>query len=211
MVSMEDMINKFRYPLVFTLGGLLLIGVSILYLNKDKFDSSSKIEIIDDSSEENINQNEIVIEVSGGIEKPGVYKLSVGSRIEDALILAGGMSENADRNWVEKSLNRAAKLTDGLKIYIPTINDSTKQTNTISANSDGGDQNVSPQILAEKSPLVNINNASLKELDTLPGIGPVYAQNIIEQRPYSNIEELISKGALKQNVYEKIKNLVSVY
>ena len=59
--------------------------------------------------------------------------------------------------------------------------------------------------------LININTASLQELDTLPGIGPVYGQSIVEHRPYSNIEELMSKGALKKNVYEKVKDLVTIY
>ena len=59
--------------------------------------------------------------------------------------------------------------------------------------------------------MVNINTATLKELDTLPGIGPVYGQNIIEHRPYSTVEELLSKAVLKKNVYEKIKDKVSVY
>jgi len=58
---------------------------------------------------------------------------------------------------------------------------------------------------------MNINTVSLQTLDSLPGIGPVYAQNIIEHRPYSDVQELVSKGAIKQSLYDKIKNLISVY
>jgi len=215
---MNEFINKFRYPLVFLLGGLLFCGLSILYFNHDKFGSSSNVEIIDGSNndvgsggDETTNQNELVVEVSGGVEKPGVYKLVFGSRVEDALIMAGGMSQNADRNWVEKSLNRAARLTDGLKIYIPVTSDSGKQITATIANNSGVAQTASSQVLSENRGLVNVNTASVSELDTLPGIGPVYAQNIIEHRPYSEIAQLVSKGVIPSNVFEKIKEKISCY
>ena len=58
--------------------------------------------------------------------------------------------------------------------------------------------------------LVNINTSSLGELDKLPGIGQVYGQKIIEQRPYSNIEEILTKEVLPKNVFEKIKDKISL-
>jgi len=59
--------------------------------------------------------------------------------------------------------------------------------------------------------LTNVNSANQSELEDLTGIGPVYAQSIIEHRPYSNVEELVSKGALKKSVFEKIKDSVTAY
>jgi DNA uptake protein ComE-like DNA-binding protein len=59
--------------------------------------------------------------------------------------------------------------------------------------------------------LVNINKGSASDLDLLTRIGPVYAQNIVEHRPYSTMEELTSKGAIKQTLYEKIKNPLMMY
>ena len=206
---MDNLLERFRVPLIFVLSGLLLVGVSVLYANKGRL-GSSKVEIADVATDSG-EVREIIIEVSGAVEKPGVYRLSLGSRVEDALILAGGLSENADRTWVEKTLNRAAKLIDGQKIYIPIIGIGNKQTNTSTAINTEVDQTTSPKVLSEKGTLVNINTASLKELDALPGIGPVYAQTITEQRPYSNTEELLTKGVLKAYVYEKIKNLITVY
>lgn len=192
--------NKLLVLFVFI--GLILAGVGVFFLKSGSL-SSEKVQIIESQQE---TLSELVVEVSGAVEKPGVYKLKSGSRIDDALILAGGLSAVADRDWVAKMLNRAAKLTDGQKIFIPD-----KQSSSVSANKNGGYQNVS-SVLGEKSgDLININTAGAKELDSLPGIGQVYAQKIIEQRPYSNIEELVSKKVLPQSTYEKIKDKVTVW
>ena len=151
---------------------------------------------------------EIVVEIAGEVEKPGVYKLPRDSRIEDLLVSAGGVSSSADRQWMEKTLNRAAKLFDGQKIYIPSVGE---QSTVGSAKNTSECQTVSSDFSGQQGGLVNINLASLKELDALPGIGPVYGQNIIEHRPYSNVGELLSRAVLKPWVYEKIKDLVTAY
>lgn len=128
--------------------------------------------------------------------------------MEDLLTVSGGFSAGADRNWTDQYLNRAAKLTDGQKIYIPSVN---KQSGTSSAKTSGGNQTISSNFTGQGSGLVNINTGSTSDIDSLPGIGPVYAQSIVEHRPYSTTEELVSKGAIKQTLYEKIKDLVTVY
>jgi competence protein ComEA len=139
---------------------------------------------------------------------PGVYKLVSGSRVDDLLVLSGGFSSDANRVWTDKYLNRAAKLTDGQKVYIPSVN---QQSNVLSAENSGGDQTISSTFSSDSNSLININTASLSQLDSLPGIGQIYGQNIIEHRPYSTLEELVSKGALKQSLYDKIKNLITLY
>lgn len=199
-------LDRFRYPLLFLLGGLLLVGVGLIFLKTSLFQSDSKIEILEEVKKN--DNGEVVVEVSGAVEKPGVYKLKNDSRVEDALVMAGGFSVDADRIWVEKYLNRAAKISDGQKIYIHSSNE---QSNVSSANNSGGYQTTSAVLSAAGEGLVNINTASLKELDSIPGIGPVYGQNIIDQRPYSNTEELLSRGVLKPSVYEKVKDKISVY
>ena len=197
---------KYRFPLIVLLTGLALVGLGILINKVDV--SPTKVEVLEATTEAQNITSEIVVEVAGEVEKPGVYRVAKDSRIEDLLILAGGISENADRAWMDKTLNRAAKLSDGVKIYIPAVGE---QTTATSAKNTAEYQTVSADSSVRGSGLVNINSATLKELDTLPGIGPVYGQNIIEHRPYSNVEELLSKSVLKSSVYEKIKNLISVY
>lgn len=195
------LILKFRYPLLLLLVGLILAGFGVLLYQNS---SQTKVEILESSDGQDTRQ--IVVEASGAFEKPGVYKLPTNSRVEDLFILAGGVSANADRIWIERSINRAAKLLDGQKIFIPD-----EQSNVLSASIRGVDQSGSSILGSQGSGLTNINTASKSQLEDLVGIGPVYAQNIIDHRPYSDASELVSKGAIKQGVYEKIKNKVTVY
>ena len=113
---MEQIIYKYRFLITLSLIALSLIGFGLFLFRSGVFEST-KIEVLE--TETTKDSQELVVEISGSVEKPGVYKLAASSRVEDLLILAGGLSASADRNWVETNLNRAAKLTDGQKIYIP--------------------------------------------------------------------------------------------
>lgn len=207
-LNFNKFIDKNKLPIAAFFSGLIMVGVGVLFFKQGYLEPSEKIEVINVSADENKESEKIVVEISGSIEKPGVYNLSKGARVEDLLIVAGGLSASADRAWVEKYVNRAAKLTDGQKLYILKVGE---QSNIGSAkNSDGikTDQGV---LGVGEEGLVNINTGSLNDLDSLPGIGQVYGQSIIDHRPYSSVEELLSKGALRQNVYDKVKDKVTVY
>ena len=200
-----EILYKFRFQILFVLLGLLLVGVGLFSSKKAGWlDSSSKVEVLESSTEGQDGIGGVVVEVAGAVENPGVYQLSEGARIEDALIAAGGISADADREWMEKILNRAAKITDGQKIYIKHIGEESANILGVSSGSGGG-------LPANSEGVININTASQKELESLPGIGPVTAQNIIEHRPYSSVEELLQKKILKTNVYETNKDRLSVY
>ena len=200
--NFDEFLLKNKLVLTFIFLGIIFAGIGIFFTRRNF--GSSKVEILEPKEETSLQ--EIVVEVAGAVEKPGVYKFQNGARVDDALIVAGGLSFSADREWVEKMLNRAAKLTDGQKIFIPD-----KQSSVLSAKKNEGYQNVSSNFSASGANLVNINTASAKELDSLPGIGQVYAQKIIEQRPYSNLEELVSKKVIPQSLYEKIKDKITVF
>ena len=203
----EELLTKYRYPVLILLAGLILLVAGIFVFRSGLNFSGSKVEILNDISGGDTEKN-ITVEISGEVIRSGVYKLPDGSRIEDLLVAAGGFSGTADRVWVEKYLNRAAKVTDGQKVYIPKINE---HTDSSSANMTLGDQTISPSFSSDSNIKININSASLTQLDSLPGIGQVYGQNIIDHRPYSDASELLSKGVLKKSLYEKIKDMVSVY
>lgn len=197
--SLQEFFEKKRNIILIFLFGLILVGLGVLFFKKEGTPrlSSTKVEILNSTKEGEGAFSEIVVEVSGQVEKPGVYKLPFGSRVEDALILSGGLSSSADRVWVEKSLNRAAKLIDGQKLYIPKTGETPSAVKGVGTVSSEG--------------LININTATLSQLDSLPEIAQKRGQSIIEHRPYSNIEELLSKGVLKTGVYEKIKDKITVY
>lgn len=212
--NFEEFAYNNRIPLTLLLIGFILVGLGIILYKNDIFSRSNNIEILN-STEKDLKPNQIIIEVSGAVENSGVYKLNEESRIEDAIILAGGISADADRVWMDKFLNKASKLSDGQKVYIPKIGETSlttgKQILSESAKNDTVDQSISSSYSNLSEEKVNINTADANALENLWGIGPVYAQNIIEQRPYSKVEELLEKKILKKNVYEKNKDIFTVY
>ena len=151
----NKLLYRFRYPFLLLLVGLILGGFGFLLYQTT---NETKVEILE-SSDTLKKEQEIVVEAGGAFEKPGVYKLPVGSRVEDLFTIAGGISVNADRFWIERSINRAAKLTDGQKVFVPTLSAdrSNNQSNTLSANISGLDQNIAGNISSQGRGLVNIN------------------------------------------------------
>ena len=196
---MEELLQKYKLQIGTLLTGLILIGVGVLGFKYFSLESGSEIEILEgsDFAEVAADKVKIVVDISGEVIKPGVYELESGSRINDLLITAGGLSAKADREWVSKNINLAQKLTDGVKIYIP------EKTEKL--------PNLSNLTNPSNSSKININNASLAELDTLWGVGEATAKKIIEGRPYQKPEELLEKKIVKSNVWESIKDQVTVY
>ena len=204
--KIDNFFYKYRYLVFLFLLGIIFVLLGI-FISKNFSFGKNNIEIIDNNEKEK-NVSEIVVEIAGEVIKPGVYKLSDDSRIEDLLVLSGGISQNANRDWMEKNLNRAAKLSDGQKVYIPSIDE---QSNVLSANDGGTYQNVSSDFTSQGSGFIDINAATQKELESLSGIGQVYAQKIVEYRPYSNIEEIVTKAKIPQKTFDKIKSQIIVY
>ena len=165
------------------------------------------VEIVKSSGESQSELGEIFVDVAGAVEKPGVYKLEIGSRIGDALVMAGGISERADREWVAKTLNLGSEIKDGGKIYIP-VKSAGLQVGEADFQSVG---ELEEKIAGVQTILININTASVSELDSLWGIGEARAKAIVENRPYGSIEEVTSKAGIPQNVYEVIKEQVTIY
>lgn len=141
----------------------------------------------------------ILVDVAGAVEKPGVYRLPLDSRLSDALTAAGGLAVNADRNYLSQSINLAQKATDGSKIYIPAVGENEQNTSSDSPNT----------LNSQKTP-ISINSASLSQLDALTSIGAVRAQAIIDGRPYTRIEELTERKILPQSVFDKNKDKLTL-
>lgn len=189
-----NFLEKFKLPLALSFLGLVLIigGIFASGLSNARNKDYPKESLVD-------SQKMISIDVSGAVVTPGVYKLTDGSRIEEAVNAAGGFSPDSDKEYISKYINLAQKLVDGTKIYIPVVGES------ISAAQIG-------QVAGTNtSAKININTAAPSELESLTGVGPVTASKIISGRPYQRIEELIDKKIIGKAVFEKIKDSIVVY
>lgn len=145
----------------------------------------------------------VVINIDGAVVSPGVYTLPVQSRVIDAVEAAGGLTEYASPG----SVNLAAELEDGSHIYIPARNPSQDNPGELSGSAVGITES------GEMITLVNINQASLEVLTSLPGIGPVTAEKIITYRNeqlFSKIEEIQKVPGIGPATYEQIKIYLTV-
>jgi len=146
--------------------------------------------------------SKVIIDIAGEVINPGVYELKNTDRIDDALVAAGGLSGEADRDWVEINLNKAEKLYDGQKIYIPKVGESEKL------------QVKSSSVLGTSSSIIRINSASLEDLDKLNGVGPAIAQRIIDYRTtnggFKSVEEIKLVPGIGDKMFEKIKNEIQL-
>ena len=142
----------------------------------------------------------LFIHVAGAVKSPGVYKLKEGSRVFDAINAAGGYALNADPN----ALNLATPLTDGEKVYLPTLGEVPHQA--ASSSLPGGTSSSTSKI--------NINTADAQQLESLPGIGPAFAQRIIDYRTsqgrFSNIEDIENVSGIGKKRFEQLKDLITV-
>jgi competence protein ComEA len=168
--------------------------------------------------------NNIKVDLSGAVVHPGVYTLPSDARVADLIKEGGGFDDVASEIWVAKNINLAAKLSDSQKIYVPfdwDINNTVglaadadmtyedaisyldKQVSKVSDNAD-----IKGTTADDSSSLVNINTGTSSELDTLPGVGQVYAQKIISNRPYKDASELNTKSGIPMSTIEKFISLI---
>lgn len=176
--------------------GLMFLSIGLIQLfSQEK--ASVEFKSAEDIRGESAQNKKIFVDVSGEVLKPGVYSLSEDARLQDALVAAGGLSGNADRQYIAQYVNLAQKVTDGMKIYVPHVSQGLK-----TALINNGTTSISG--------FISINQATMAELDKLSGVGPVTAQKIIDARPYGSLSELVVKKAVSSSVFEKIKDKISL-
>ena len=141
----------------------------------------------------------LIVHITGAVPRPGVYALPLGARVQDGISAAGGFLAEAEKSQI----NLAALLEDGEKLDIPYIEGASPVLAT-----------PGPTVVAATTELININTASLAELDTLPGIGPTTAQKIIDYReqngPFISTEDIINVSGIGSVSYERFKDLITV-
>lgn len=160
-------------------------------------DSSTEKEV---NKEEPLEQDLITVDVKGAVKSPGIYDLPVGSRVNDAVQKAGGLTEQAD----SKSLNLAQKVSDEALVYVPTKGEE-------SASQQAGSGAPSS---TSKDKKVNLNKASLEELKQVKGLGGKRAQDIIDHREtngkFKSVDELKTVSGIGAKTIEKLKDYVTV-
>ena len=160
-------------------------------------DSVSEKEV---KKEEPVEQDLITVDVKGAVKAPGIYDLPVGSRVNDAVQKAGGLTEQAD----SKSLNLAQKVSDEALVYVPTKGEEAASQQTASGTASS----------TSKEKKINLNKASLEELKQVKGLGGKRAQDIIDHREtngkFKSVDELKKVSGIGAKTIEKLKDYVTV-
>ncbi len=195
----------------------LVITITAVFIYSINNHENNEQEIIVNDKPEQAMSGKIFVDVSGAIKKPNVYEISFGARLKDIIDKSGGLSDDADRQFFNRNFNLARIVGDQEKIYIPSITEiengifiQNQRTLDYTLPSTG-DINIAPTTNASiKNQLINLNSSTVEELDQLPGIGQVTANKIINNRPYSSVEELLVKKVVNKGVFEKIKSLITL-
>ena len=148
--------------------------------------------------EEAVEQDLITVDVKCAVKSPGIYDLPIGSRINDAVQKAGGLTDNAD----SKSINLAQRISDEALVYVPTKEEATSQEMPSSTSN------------SKENKKVNLNKASLEELKQVKGLGAKRAQDIIDHREsngkFKSVDELKKVSGIGAKTLEKLKEYVTV-
>ncbi len=176
----------------------------------------------------------IVVSVRGAVGRPGVYSMDASDRVDDVIARSGGLLENSDVT----DINLAAKLIDGSTLTIPATRSTETRdgivilrkersrpvnnppdytlsgwTQPADAGSDGSDPGETRLVAASMDTRVDLNQASEDQLQRLPGIGPVLAQQIVDYRsntPFNSVEQLKDVRGIGPKRFETIRELVTV-
>ena len=214
---MLDNLTKKQKIIVIAIAGIVVIGIMYFIYNKNQVKEDINIEneiLVNNVStnENNTNDDMVIIHITGSVKNPGIVKLKEESRIEDAIEAAGGLTENADITKV----NLAYVVEDGTKIKIPSASEEDIGDEDIIDSKSGDNIIIEENTISSNNSTqtININKATEKEFETLPGIGPSLASKIIEYRnqngKFGSIEDIKNVNGIGDSKYEKIKDLITV-
>jgi competence protein ComEA len=203
-----EILQKVKLGDLVMAAGLGLIVAGVGEGMRQQYFQGQKVEVVKRSispspSVVQVN-SKVMIDIAGAVVKPGVYEMLGGTRIKEVLIEAGGLSSEASRDWVETNLNQAEKVYDGQKIYIPKKSESLKVESRENGKVLGG----------QSQGLISLNNASAKELEELPGVGPKMAEKIINYRQtnggFKDINELKLVSGIGEKMFDKLKEQIRI-
>ncbi|MGB9707457.1 MAG: helix-hairpin-helix domain-containing protein [Microgenomates group bacterium] len=212
--ALNKKIKRYRLEIFLLFLALIAALISLIIFLNEKTNQPRQYLYEADFKNKNSSSAKIYVDIAGAVKKPDVYEVSMGARLKDVLILAGGLSDEADKNFFQRNFNLARVVSDQEKFYVPSVyeiqsglfSESTQTLDYNQPNFDIGSNNIPPA----NSQLININTATMEELDQLPGIGKVTAQKIIQNRPYATIDELLNKKIVNKSTFEKIKDQITI-
>lgn len=186
-------------------------------INTDNDKNEENKEQKDDNGKEQIvNGGGIFVHIDGYINNPGVYEIKENDRIKTLIDKAGDFKEG----YSIKNINLAAKLSDGDKIYIPSVSEEkdSENNNNININSSGKGQNVKADrnnvSIMKNNSKININTANISELKQITGIGESTANKIIDYREnvgkFKKIEDIKEVKGIGDAKYESLKNKITI-
>ncbi len=177
---------------------------------------SVEIEVLEeDVVEEEIDLCPILVDISGAVKTPGVYCFDKGASVIDAVKKANGFTTQAGYKYISMKINLATKMVDNGKIYIPFETDYNCQLLTFSLPKEIVDITI-PESEAEEGEEqedgnnegISINNGTQEQLETLDGVGPSTALKIIEGRPYTQLEDLLTVSGIGEATFNKFKDFI---
>lgn len=202
---------KYKKIIVSVIVIIILLGIKVLTQNQgikieeteDNIEEKEiEIKVEDKKTQEKEEINSIKVHVSGEVIRPGIVQIEQESRVADAIEIVGGLTETADLDQI----NLAQILEDGMKIYVPSVNEDRRE-NIMNTGVESRTQN-------KKTGIININTATVDELDTLPGIGKSTANKIISYREekgkFKSIEEIMEVSGIGDAKFDSIKKLIDV-
>jgi competence protein ComEA len=146
----------------------------------------------------------IKVDLAGAVKNPGIYQLEIGERVADLIDQAGGFSDDVSKEFLAKELNLASELENQAKLYIPYEGETAAAAESgDSPQSNAGDG-------ASDSGKISINNSSQSELETLSGVGEKRAEDIVTNRPYSQLTDLVGKNVLSQSLFDDLKKQLTL-
>lgn len=198
---MDDPLARYRpYLAMMLLFGVVLAG-TIYFLRRPE---PMPLTITTPTLRPTATLASIIVDVRGAVSKPGVYTLPLGSRVQDALALAGDALNDADL----RPLNLARKLNDGEQIYVSLVGEATP------APAPARGVAARTPTLKPTPGLININTAAVAELDALPGIGPSLAQRIVDYRAqngdFKKLDDLKKVRGIGDALFDQIKDAITI-
>jgi competence protein ComEA len=189
---MDGWLDRYRTPVLSVLAGAAVLGLVFFVIRQREGPPPLELQVGDATS----SNSEIMVHVTGAVAAPGVYALHEGDRVVDAVEAAGGPSADADL----VAINLARRIHDEDQVVVPKVGGQPVISQVAGASADGAP--------------IDINAASAAVLDSLPGIGEVYSNRIVDSRvrdgPFQSTEDLVTRKLIPRAIYEKIQALITV-